>query len=146
MVSTRGVGDAGGVRAALLGAGCRGRVRRFQAMVSREVGAGAWGVLGNAAIKLVCRLCGRFDNCSNGGWGSELPGKRPNRQITADGASTDADMGRRWVGTTWPITEKIFYRRQGCLWVPPGRDRGRAVCSCGRVPANKKQGRLGAEG
>ena len=42
-----------GVRAAFWGAGCRGRVRRFRTVGSRAVGAGAWGVLGNAAIKLV---------------------------------------------------------------------------------------------
>ena len=71
---------------------------------------------------------------------SELQGNRPNRQITADGASHDADMSLSRVGTTWPIAEKIFYHRQGYLWVPPGRDRGRAVCSCERVPANKSKG------
>ena len=69
-----------------------------------------------------------------------MQGNRPNRQITADGASNDAAMSRSWEGTTWPITDKIFYRRQGCLWVPPGRDRGRAVCSCEQVPANKSRG------
>ena len=35
---------------------------------------------------------------------------------------------------------KILYRRQGCLWVPPVRDRGRAGCSCEQVPANKSRG------
>ena len=38
------------------------------------------------------------------------------------------------------INPKINYRRQGCLWVPPGRDRGRAVRSCAREPANKSRG------
>ena len=127
-----------GLRSAFLRAGCGGRVRRFHAVGSRE--AGAWGVLGNAAIKLVWRLCGRFDNCSSGGRGSEFRGNRPNRQITAEGASNNADMSRSWVGTAWPITEESIYRRQGCLWVPPGRDRGRAGCSCERVPANKSRG------
>ena len=31
---------------------------------------------------------------------------RPNRQITADGASKDADMSRSGAGTTWPTTRK----------------------------------------
>ena len=66
--------------------------------------------------------------------------ENPNRQITADGASNDADMSHSSVRTTWPITEKQHYRRQGCLWVPPNRDRGRAGCSCERVPANKRKG------
>ena len=30
----------------------------------------------------------------------------PNRQITADGASEDADASHSWVGPTWPITKK----------------------------------------
>ena len=119
MVLTRGVGDAGGVRAAFLGAGCGGRVRHFQAVGSWEVGAGAWGVLGNAAIKLVWRLCGRFDNCSSGGRGSEFQGNVPNRQITADGASNDADMSRSWVGTTWPITEKKYAADRGVFGCRP---------------------------
>ena len=37
----RAVGDALGVHAAYLGAGCGGRVRRFYAVGSRVVGAGA---------------------------------------------------------------------------------------------------------
>ena len=53
MVLTRGVGDAGWCVRRFLGAGCGRRVRRFHAVGSREVGAGAWGVWGNAAIKLV---------------------------------------------------------------------------------------------
>ena len=69
--------------------------------------------------------------------GSELQGNWPNRQTTANGVSNDVDMSRSWVGTTWTITEKIIYRRLGCLWVPPGRDRGRVGCSCEEVPANK---------
>ena len=44
MVLTQAVGDVGGVRAAFLGAGCGGCVRRFDAVGSRVVGAGAWGV------------------------------------------------------------------------------------------------------
>ena len=35
---------------------------------------------------------------------------------------------------------KKLYRRQGCLCVPPVRDRGRAGCSCEQVPANKSRG------
>ena len=65
--------------------------------------------MGNAAIKLVWRLCGRFDNCSSGGRGSEFQGNNPSRQIIADGASNDADMSRSWVRTTWPITDKKYY-------------------------------------
>ena len=72
MVLTRGVGDAGGCVRRFLGAGCGGRVRRFQVVHSLEVGAEAWGVLGNAAIVLVWRFCSRFDNCSGGGRGSVL--------------------------------------------------------------------------
>ena len=49
-------------------------------------------------------------------------------------------MSRIWVGTTWPITPKNIYRRQGCLWVPFGRDRGRAGCGYERVAANKIRG------
>ena len=44
MVLTRAVGGVGGVRAAFLRAGCEARVRRFYAVGSRVVGAGAWGV------------------------------------------------------------------------------------------------------
>ena len=102
----------GGVRAAFWGAGCRGRVRRCYAVGSREVCAGAWGV-GNAALKLVRRLCGRFDNCSSGGRGSEFQGNGPNRRITADGVSNDTDVSRSWVGTTWPITAKYFTADRG---------------------------------
>ena len=70
MVLTRGVGDPGG-----------GGVRRFWGLVREGVCGGfkpwvhgGWvlglgGVLGNAATKLVSRLCGRFDNYSNGGRG-----------------------------------------------------------------------------
>ena len=81
-------------------------MRRFQAVGSRGVGAGACGVLGNAATKLVWRLCGRFDNCSCGGRGSEFQGNGSYQHVTADGASYDADMTRSWVGTTWLTTEK----------------------------------------
>ena len=88
-------------------------------MGSRGVGAGAWGVLGNAATKLVWRLCGRFDNCSSGGRGSEFQGNRPNRQITADGPSNDADMSRSCVGTTWPISEKYFTADKGVFGCRP---------------------------
>ena len=41
MVLIRAVGDAGGVRAAFLEAGCEWCVRRFYAVGSRVVGAGA---------------------------------------------------------------------------------------------------------
>ena len=64
-------------------------------------------------------LCGRFDNCSSGGRGSEFEGNRPDRQITADGPSNDADMSRRWVGTTWPITEKHFTGDKGVFGCRP---------------------------
>ena len=43
------------------------------------VGAGAWGVEGNAA-KIGGRLCGRLDNCNSGGSGSEFQENRPNRE------------------------------------------------------------------
>ena len=56
---------------------------RLYAVGSREVGAGAWSVYGNAAAKLIWRLCGCFDNFSGGGRGSEFQGNRPNRQIIA---------------------------------------------------------------
>ena len=94
-------------------------MRRFQGVGSREVGARAWGVLGNAAIKLVWWLCGRFDNCSGGGRGSEFQGNGPNRHITADGASNDADMSRSWVGTTWPTTEKKITADRGVFGCRP---------------------------
>ena len=84
-------------------------------------------------------MCGVFRPWVHGRE-SEVPGNRPNRQITADGASNYADISRSWVGTTRPITEKKYYRRERCLWVPPGRDRGRAGCSCEQVPANKNRG------
>ena len=111
-------------------------------------GGGCWGFgrAGQCGDKVGGRLCGRFDNRSSGGRGSEFQGNRPNRKMTAGGASNDADMSRSWVGMTWPITEKILYRRQECLWAPPGRDRGRAVCGCERVTSKQKQGRLGARG
>ena len=72
--------------------------------------------------------------------GRHFKEENPTRRITADGASKDADMSRIWVGTTWPITPKNIYRRRGCLWVPPGRDRGRAGCGWERVAANKIRG------
>ena len=84
-------------------------------------------------------VCGGFKPWVHGR-GSKFQGNRPSRQITDDGASNGAAMSRSWVGTTWPITEKIFYRRQGCLCMPPGGDRGRAGCNCEQVPANKSRG------
>ena len=43
----------------------------------------------------------------------ELQGNRPNRQITADGESNNADMSRSWVGTTWPISDFFFTADRG---------------------------------
>ena len=106
MVLTRGVGDAGGCVRRFWGLVAEGVYGVFKPWVHGRWVLGLGGVLGNAAIKLIWRLCGRFDNCSNGGRGSAFPGNRPNRQITADEASNDAGMSRSWVGTTWPITEK----------------------------------------
>ena len=50
---------------------------------------------------------------------SGLQGNRPNRQITADGASHDADMSLSLVGTTWPIAEKIFTTDRGIFGCRP---------------------------
>ena len=44
VVSARAVGNAGGVRAAFLGAGWVGYVQRLCAVGSQVMGAGAWGV------------------------------------------------------------------------------------------------------
>ena len=52
MVLTRAVDGAGGVRGAFWGAGCGGRVRRFQTVGSREVGAEAWGRVGQCSHKV----------------------------------------------------------------------------------------------
>ena len=38
------------------------------------------------------------------------------------------------------INPKIIVPQTCCLWVPPGRDRGRAVWSCVRKLANKSGG------
>ena len=64
-------------------------------------------------MKLVCRLCSRFDNCSSGERGSEFHGNRPDRKIAVDGSSNDAGMSRSWVGTTWPITETHYTADRG---------------------------------
>ena len=50
-------------------------------------------------------------------------------------------MSRIWVGTTWPITIKIVIPQTGVsLGAARSRPRGRAGCSCERVPANKSRG------
>ena len=102
-----------GVRAAIWGLVGEGVFDGFKPWAHGRWVLGPGGVLGSAATKLVWRLCGRFDNCSSGGRGSEFQGNRPNRQITADGASNDADMSRSWVGTTWPITVKQITAEKG---------------------------------
>ena len=63
-------------------------------------------------------MCGVFRPWIHGRE-SELQGNHPNRQITADGPSNDADMSRRWVGTTWPITEKYFTADKGAFGCRP---------------------------
>ena len=106
MVLTRAVGDVRGGACNVL----RGWLREVRAAFSCRgfTGGGWWslGRVGQCGSKVGGRLCGRFDDCSSGGRGSEFQGNRPNRQITADGASKDADVSRSWVGTTWPVTQK----------------------------------------
>ena len=43
----------------------------------------------------------------------ELRGNRPNGNITADGASENANMSRNWVRTTWPITGTKYFPQRG---------------------------------
>ena len=45
--------------------------------------------------------------------GRNVKEENPARQISADGASKDADMSRIWVGTTWPITPKNIIPQTG---------------------------------
>ena len=67
--------------------------------------------------------------------------KNPNRQIIADGASTDADMSRCWIGTTWPkIPNNIIPQTEMSLCPAWSRPWARRMKLYDRLPANKIRG------
>ena len=71
-------------------------MRRFYAVRSRGLRAGAWGVLGNAAVKLVGGSEAGLTTTAvvAAGVGRNFIEEKPNKQITAHRASKDADMSR----------------------------------------------------